>query len=203
MAPTLVLRDGRVALVAGSPGGSRIITITAQTILNMLDFGMEPQEAVDAPRIHHQWLPDTVYAEPFALSADTQALLRGMGHTMVEQTPWGAQELIAVRAAAPAAPGAASSGNDASRTERMRPGLLYGANDNRRPAGRGGGGVGRAGPIGTNSSRRTRVAGPGMQPSLSPVRPPGPPPGTRCRAGRTPPASRSGPPPRRRGPGRR
>ncbi|KAA0119951.1 gamma-glutamyltransferase [Methylobacterium sp. P1-11] len=135
MAPTIVLRDGKVALVAGSPGGSRIITINAQTLINMLDFGMEPQEAVDAPRIHHQWLPDTVYAEPFALSADTQGILRGMGHTIVEQKPWGAQELIAVRGAAPVAPEAASSGNDASRTERMRPGLLYGANDNRRPAG--------------------------------------------------------------------
>ncbi|WCS26787.1 gamma-glutamyltransferase [Methylobacterium sp. NMS14P] len=135
MAPTIVLRDGKVAMVAGSPGGSRIITINAQTLINMLDFGMEPQEAVDAPRIHHQWLPDTVYAEPFALSADTQGLLRGMGHTIVEQKPWGAQELIAVRAAAPVLPGAVSSGNDASRTERMRPGLLYGANDNRRPAG--------------------------------------------------------------------
>jgi gamma-glutamyltranspeptidase/glutathione hydrolase len=135
MAPTILLRDGKVALVAGSPGGSRIITINAQTLINMLDFGMEPQEAVDAPRIHHQWLPDAVYAEPFALSADTQAILRGMGHTIVEQKPWGAQELIAVRAAAPDAPETASSGNDASRTERMRPGLLYGANDNRRPAG--------------------------------------------------------------------
>ena len=139
MAPTLVLREGEVALVAGSPGGARIITITAQTIIAMLDFGMAPQAAVDAPRIHHQWLPDTVYAEPFALSADTQAILRGMGHTIVEQTPWGAQELIAVRGAAAdgAAPGggAASSGNDASRTGGMRPGLLYGANDNRRPAG--------------------------------------------------------------------
>ena len=89
MAPTIVLRDGKVALVAGSPGGSRIITINAQTLINVLDFGMEPQEAVDAPRIHHQWLPDTVYAEPFALSADTQGILRGMGHTIVEQRPWG------------------------------------------------------------------------------------------------------------------
>lgn len=135
MAPTLVLRDGRVVMVAGSPGGSRIITINAQTIINMLDFRMEPQAAVDAPRIHHQWLPDTVYAEPFALSADTQAVLRAMGHTIVEQTPWGAQELIARAGAATAGPDAASSGNDSSRTGRMRPDLLYGANDNRRPAG--------------------------------------------------------------------
>jgi len=135
MAPTIVLRDGKVALVAGSPGGSRIITINAQTLINVLDFGMEPQAAVDAPRIHHQWLPDTVYAEPFALSADTQGILRGMGHTIVEQKPWGAQELIAIRAAVPDAADVATSGNDATRTERMRPGLLYGANDNRRPAG--------------------------------------------------------------------
>ena len=135
MAPTLVLRDGRVVMVAGSPGGSRIITINAQAIINMLDFGMEPQAAVDAPRIHHQWLPDTVYAEPFALSADTQKILRGMGYTLVEQVPWGAEELIARAGATVSGAAAASSGNDASRTRGMRPGLLYGANDDRRPAG--------------------------------------------------------------------
>jgi gamma-glutamyltranspeptidase / glutathione hydrolase len=135
MAPTLVLREGKPVMVVGSPGGSRIITINAQTIINMLDFRMEPQAAVDAPRIHHQWLPDTVYFEPFALSADTQAILRGMGHSLTEQVPWGAQELIATDAARPAPPHVASSGNDASRTGGMRPDMLYGANDNRRPAG--------------------------------------------------------------------
>lgn len=135
MAPTLVLRGGKPVMVVGSPGGSRIITINAQVIMNMLDFGMQPQEAVDAPRIHHQWLPDTIYAEPFALSADTLAILKGMGHSVQVQVPWGAQELIARRGAAPEGPQAQSSGNDASRTEGMRPGLLYGANDNRRPAG--------------------------------------------------------------------
>jgi len=135
MAPTLVMRDGKPVMVVGSPGGSRIITINAQTIINMLDFGMQPQEAVDAPRIHHQWLPDTVYAEPFALSADTQAALKGMGHTLSIQVPWGAEELIAVRGALKHEEGAASSGNDASRTRGMQPGLIYGANDNRRPAG--------------------------------------------------------------------
>src|SRR6185312_509361 len=96
MSPTVVLRDGRVLLVLGSPGGSRIITITAQTIMNVLDHGMEPQEAVDAPRIHHQWLPDEVYAEPFALSADTRSLLQAMGYKIVDQTPWGAAELAAL-----------------------------------------------------------------------------------------------------------
>jgi gamma-glutamyltranspeptidase / glutathione hydrolase len=134
MAPTLVLKEGKPVMVVGSPGGSRIITINAQTIINMLDHGMQPQEAVDAPRIHHQWLPDTLYAEPFALSADTLALLKGMGHTVVVQTPWGAEELIAT-AGATRGREAATSGNDASRTGGMRPGLLYGANDNRRPAG--------------------------------------------------------------------
>ncbi len=135
MAPTIVLREGKPVMVVGSPGGSRIITINAQTIMNMLDFRMQPQEAVDAPRIHHQWLPDTVYAEPFALSADTLAILKGMGHNVQVQVPWGAQELIATSGAVPAEPSAPSSGNDASRTRSMRPGLLYGANDNRRPAG--------------------------------------------------------------------
>ncbi len=135
MAPTLVLRDGKPVMVVGSPGGSRIITINAQAIMNMLDHGMQPQEAVDAPRIHHQWLPDTVYAEPFALSADTLAVLKGMGHAVTVQSPWGAEELIAVSGAEPARAVPASSGNDASRTEGMRPGLLYGATDNRRPAG--------------------------------------------------------------------
>ncbi|MFT8243760.1 gamma-glutamyltransferase [Roseomonas sp. BN140053] len=135
MAPTVVLRNGRPFLVLGSPGGSRIITITLQTLVNVVDHGMEPQAAVDAPRVHHQWLPDEVYAEPFALSADTQKLLREMGYRITEQTPWGAAEVVALGAAAPAAAGASSSGNDASLTGGMRPGLFYGANDNRRPAG--------------------------------------------------------------------
>jgi gamma-glutamyltranspeptidase / glutathione hydrolase len=118
MAPTLVMRDGRVFLVLGSPGGARIITITLETLLNVADHGMALQEAVDAPRIHHQWLPDQIAAEPFALSPDTSALLTAMGYKIVEQPPWGASEAIEV-----APPGG------------MRPGLLYGAIDARRPAG--------------------------------------------------------------------
>jgi gamma-glutamyltranspeptidase/glutathione hydrolase len=135
MTPTVVLRGGKPVMVAGSPGGSRIITINAQAIINMLDHGMQPQEAVDAPRVHHQWLPDTIAAEPFALSADTLAVLKGMGHSVTVQSPWGAEELIAVDGAAPPREGPASSGNDASRTGRMRPDRIYGATDNRRPAG--------------------------------------------------------------------
>ena len=135
MAPSIVTRDGKTLLVTGSPGGSRIITITLETILNVVDFGMPPQEAVDAPRIHHQWLPDLLYAEPYALSPDTEAVLRGMGYTITEQVPWGAGELVEV------GPGKAEVGkigtpaNDAALSGRMRPGLFYGANDARRPAG--------------------------------------------------------------------
>ena len=135
MAPTVVTRNGRTAMVLGSPGGSRIITVTLETALNMIDFGMQPQEAVDAPRIHHQWLPDVVFAEPFALSADTAKLLTDMGYKIVTQKPWGAAEIIAVGPPHPAEDGPASSGNDSTQTRGMQPRLLYGANDNRRPAG--------------------------------------------------------------------
>jgi gamma-glutamyltranspeptidase/glutathione hydrolase len=135
MSPTLVTRDGRIFLVLGSPGGSRIITITLETALNIIDYGMEPQEAVDAPRIHHQWLPDEVDLEPWSVSPDSARLLTGMGYKLVQQTPWGAAELIAIGPDKPAGAGAASSGNDASVGGKMRPGLRYGANDDRRPAG--------------------------------------------------------------------
>jgi gamma-glutamyltranspeptidase/glutathione hydrolase len=80
MSPTIVTRDGKPFMVIGSPGGSRIITITLEAIVNVIDHGMNIQEAIDAPRIHHQWLPDKVYAEPFALSIDTRRVLAGLGH---------------------------------------------------------------------------------------------------------------------------
>lgn len=79
MAPTLVIRNGHVFLVLGSPGGSRIITITLETLMNVIDYGMDPRAAVDAPRFHEQGLPDRIDVEPFALSPDTAKLLRGMG----------------------------------------------------------------------------------------------------------------------------
>jgi gamma-glutamyltranspeptidase/glutathione hydrolase len=135
MSPTIVTRDGRLFLVLGSPGGSRIISIVAETISNIVDFGMKPQEAVDAPRIHHQWLPDKVYHEPFGLSPDTLAILKADGYVLEEQSPWGAAELIVVAPPTPGATGPASSGNDAASSGRVLPGRLYGANDARRPAG--------------------------------------------------------------------
>ncbi|BBV02926.1 gamma-glutamyltransferase [Providencia rettgeri] len=135
MSPTIVTKDGKVFLVLGSPGGSRIISITLQTALNIIDHGMPPQEAVNAPRIHHQWLPDEVYYEQRGVSKDTLALLDKMGYQMVEQTPWGAAELIMVAIPEGAGVSAKSSGNDSAVSGKVREGFIYGSNDVRRPAG--------------------------------------------------------------------
>ncbi|MBB3464069.1 gamma-glutamyltransferase [Rhizobium sp. BK377] len=80
MSPTIVTKDGKPFMVIGSPGGSRIITITLEAILNVVDFGMDISQAVNAPRIHHQWQPDMVYLEPYALSPDTEKALAAMGY---------------------------------------------------------------------------------------------------------------------------
>ena len=135
MAPTLVEKDGKVALALGSPGGSRIITTVLETALNLIDYGMGLQEAVDAPRFHHQWLPDVIFAEPYAFSPDTQKLLERMGYTIVVQAPWGAAEVAATAAAAPSEAQPVIGNPDSVFGGWMRPGYLYGANDDRRPAG--------------------------------------------------------------------
>jgi gamma-glutamyltranspeptidase/glutathione hydrolase len=137
MSPTVVTKDGQTFLVIGSPGGARIITITLETVLNVIDHGMNIQEAVDAPRVHHQWLPDTVYIEPFALSADTRKVLTEMGYGFTQQTPWGAAEGILLGPKQPIGLGGGPQpgNNDAMAGGRTVPGALYGANDNRRPAG--------------------------------------------------------------------
>jgi gamma-glutamyltranspeptidase/glutathione hydrolase len=133
MAPTIVLKNGAVQMVLGSPGGPRIITAIVETILNVIDYGMDAQEAVDAPRLHHQWLPDLLYAEPFALSPDTRALLEEMGYKIQDQPPSGAVALIASGALKSAKSTAA--GADSVATHMPRADAFYGANDSRRPAG--------------------------------------------------------------------
>lgn len=133
MTPTIVVKDGQTVMVLGSPGGSRIITIVLQVLLNMIDHGMSPQEAVDAPRVHHQWLPDAVFFETQGLSADTRAVLERQGHRLTEQTPWGAVALITRSLGRDQR--VPSSGTDSVATTGTRPALLYGANDSRRPAG--------------------------------------------------------------------
>lgn len=78
MTPTIVLRDGKLFMTVGAPGGSRIITAVTEVFLNVVDFGMNVQDAVDAPRFHHQWQPDTLYLEK-GFSPDTVDLLKQRG----------------------------------------------------------------------------------------------------------------------------
>jgi gamma-glutamyltranspeptidase/glutathione hydrolase len=129
MTPTIVMKEGRPVLVLGTPGGSRIITTVLEVILNVIDYGMPLQQAVDAPRIHHQWLPDTLAAEPFALSADTAAALTHMGYHLAPLPPWGTGNAVEAIGIAPA---------DAAQANTLgfpRPKMLYGASDSRAPAG--------------------------------------------------------------------
>jgi gamma-glutamyltranspeptidase / glutathione hydrolase len=135
MSPTIVIKDGKTFMVFGSRGGSRIITIAVQVFLNVVDHGMNIQEAVNAPRIHHQWLPDQITAEPFALSPDTKNNLSGMGYKIVEQAPWGAVEAILVGPKDDVTATPADSGNDAMAGSKPVPGVLYGAHDDRMPSG--------------------------------------------------------------------
>jgi gamma-glutamyltranspeptidase / glutathione hydrolase len=132
MAPTIVLKDGQLRMVLGSPGGSRIITIVVETIINMIDHDMTPQEAVDAPRLHMQWLPDVLYTERLGLSPDTRAALGVLGYHVEEQPNWGAVALVATGFVPPRPQAAGvdfAAGHSGGST------ALYGANDSRRPAG--------------------------------------------------------------------
>jgi gamma-glutamyltranspeptidase/glutathione hydrolase len=96
MSPSILARDGKLFMVTGSPGGRTIINTVLLTILNVVDFGMNAQEAVDAGRIHHQWLPDRITYERYGFSADTIAKLKAMGHTVNEQGGQGVAEVIVV-----------------------------------------------------------------------------------------------------------
>jgi gamma-glutamyltranspeptidase/glutathione hydrolase len=79
MTPTIVVRNGKLFLMLGAPGGSRIINGVLQVLLNVVDFHMNVQDAVDWPRFHHQWMPDVLYVEK-GISPDTVRILRDMGH---------------------------------------------------------------------------------------------------------------------------
>ena len=85
MTPTIVEKDGQLAMVVGTPGGSTIITSVFQTILNVFEFGMGMQEAVDAPRFHHQWLPDSVILEPGKFDPALIKALQDKGYNVAEQ----------------------------------------------------------------------------------------------------------------------
>jgi gamma-glutamyltranspeptidase/glutathione hydrolase len=129
MTPTIVLKEGKPVLVVGAPGGSRIITTVLEIIVNVIDHGMTLQEAVDAPRLHHQWLPDTLAAESFALSADTTAALTAMGYHVVPLEIWEAGNAAEAVGVAPADEKAANA------LGFPRPSRFYGASDSREPAG--------------------------------------------------------------------
>jgi gamma-glutamyltranspeptidase/glutathione hydrolase len=81
MTPTILLHGGKLFMVIGAPGGGRIINGVFQVMLNVLDFHMNMQDAIDYPRFHHQWMPDELYMEK-GFSPDTAALLRAMGHKL-------------------------------------------------------------------------------------------------------------------------
>ncbi|MFT3720032.1 gamma-glutamyltransferase [Pseudorhodoferax sp.] len=112
MTPTMVLKDGKPVLVTGSPGGARIITTVLQTVVNTIDFGMNPAEAAAAPRVHHQWTPDELRVEK-GLSPDTLGILRQRGHNIALKASMGRTQTI-----------------------QIRDGMLYGASDPRNPDGR-------------------------------------------------------------------
>ncbi len=122
MSPTIVTKDGKAVMVVGTPGGSRIITATLLTILNVIDYKMNIQEAVDAPRFHQQWLPEATNIERFALSPDTQKILEGWGHKFAG--PQDANHLAAILVGAPSLDGKPVGNN-----------RFYGANDPRRNTG--------------------------------------------------------------------
>ncbi|MFL1547071.1 gamma-glutamyltransferase [Pseudomonas sp. O39] len=122
MSPTIVTKDGKAVMVVGTPGGSRIITATLLTILNVIDYKMNIQEAVDAPRFHQQWMPETTNLEAFAVSPDTQKILESWGHKFAG--PQDANHLAAILVGAPSLGGKPVGNN-----------RFYGANDPRRNTG--------------------------------------------------------------------
>jgi len=94
MAPTILAKDGQLFMVTGSPGGRTIINTVLETILDVVDFGMNAQEAVDAPRFHHQWLPDRISFERYGLSPDTIADLERRGQTLQAGGAQGVAQVI-------------------------------------------------------------------------------------------------------------
>ena len=126
MTPTIVTKDGQLVMVLGTPGGSHIPTGVLQVMVNLIDYNMTLTEAVDAPRIHAQWLPDVIYYEKDALSADTMAVLSAKGHKLEQMTYWNQIAAILVGGPALNVKPNAATGNRAR---------YYGAIDPRLPMG--------------------------------------------------------------------
>ncbi len=98
MAPTIVLKDDKLFLVLGSPGGPRIISTVANVLMGVVDYGLDVQQAVNAPRFHHQWEPDLIDIERTGLSPDTIKLLEAKGHKLKAEGYWSDGECIAIDA---------------------------------------------------------------------------------------------------------
>ncbi len=112
MTPTIVTRDGQLLLVTGSPGGRTIINTVLLTIVNVVDFEMSAQATVDAPRFHHQWLPDRIQHERGGFSSELLQALRQRGHTLTESGSLGAAEIIVVNGAGKLETGADQRADD-------------------------------------------------------------------------------------------
>jgi gamma-glutamyltranspeptidase / glutathione hydrolase len=93
MTPTLVLKDGKLVLITGGRGGPTIINSVLQIVTNVIDHGLPVAMAVEAPRIHHQWIPDILSYEKFGISPDTLALLKARGHVLKENVSYEASDL--------------------------------------------------------------------------------------------------------------
>jgi gamma-glutamyltranspeptidase/glutathione hydrolase len=115
MSPTIVKKDNKVFLVTGSPGGATIPTTVVQVITNSIDYKLDIAQAVNAPRLHYQGLPNWVLTEPFALDPDVVPQLWERGYRVVPFASWGAAESILIE---------------------PETGLLLGVNDRRRIAGK-------------------------------------------------------------------
>jgi gamma-glutamyltranspeptidase/glutathione hydrolase len=94
MAPTILAKDSKLFMVTGSPGGRTIINTVLETIVDAVDFGMNAQEAVDAARFHHQWLPDEISYEKFGFSPDTIKDLERRGQVLREERSQGVAQVI-------------------------------------------------------------------------------------------------------------
>lgn len=115
MSPTILEKNGKLYMVVGTPGGSTIITSVFQTILNVTEFGMNMQEAVAAPRFHHQWLPDHIDYEPTAISAGVRKTLEEKGYILKERNPYGRVEGILVNKNGTYQAGADTRGDDVAK----------------------------------------------------------------------------------------
>jgi gamma-glutamyltranspeptidase/glutathione hydrolase len=122
MAPTIVTKDGKPVMVVGTPGGSRIITAVLHTIINVIDYDMNAQEAVDMPKFHQQWLPEITNVDRFALSPDTRKILEEKGQKFGPPQP--VNHLAVILVGAPSLGGKPVGNN-----------RYYGANDPRRNSG--------------------------------------------------------------------